>query len=86
MPSYIVRVIIWTKPNTIILHSAIDIIIFLIINIYRIQLTYSFIVTFNPMRSIIIRNINTTIISVNDMIWIFWIDPSYVMIGMHIFF
>ena len=80
------RVIIWTKPNAVILHAAIDIIIFLIIHIHGIKLTYRFIITLNPMRSIVIRNIHTTIISVNNVIWIFRIYPSYMMICMNVFF
>ncbi len=86
MPSYILLKIIWSKPNSIILHASIYIVFFLIINIYSIQLAHGFVIAFDPMGSIVIGNVDSAIVSINNMIWIFRIDPRYMMIGMNIFF
>jgi len=55
------------------------------IDIYSIELPNRRCIVFNPVFTIIIRNINTTIITINKVVWIFRVNPKGMMIGMYIF-
>src|SRR5438270_13711529 len=72
-------------PHPIILQASIYVIGPAVISINGIKLAYSRCISLEPMLSVIIGNIASSVIS-NDHVGISgWINPCYVMISMHIF-
>ena len=66
-PTFGSYIIAWPNPNTIILQATINVVWFLIIDVYVIELTNSWRIVFSPVFAIVISNVNATIVSVDNV-------------------
>ena len=73
-----------SHPNPVVLQSAIDMIRILAIGIYGVELSHRGLVVFDPMGAIVVADIYTSIVSVNQMLRILGIDPQSVVVHMGI--
>ena len=73
-------------PNAVVLKTSIDVVGRLVVDLNRVELTYGWAIVFGPVGSVVVADVDASVVSIDQVARPFRIDPQGVVVGVHVAF